>query len=1034
MPYEKVRTHEVGREPTDNGYRPSTAPKWDVLQLERLKDLEELELDYRAQPVLIRKDRHFVIYMVGLIGFLSLVLGTVSSLTSAYLDTPFLFAMFSATGVLAGLYKLITQRVRWIALVYTLLGPGLWVLAIIPHWVRHYPVIGYGFFLLSLGLTCYLASRIATHYAMWLAASPQLLGEKRRMAQAQWENRHYDGFAIIAIYGLLLIVFASTPILGFRNFIWITLFFALGIFYRVTGFRTIGETISLCREAIVSWFTYSRYQAVHFDFVEQNNQMGAASGCLVTLLPVAFYGVTIYLLMNGTSLTKAVKGEVDTTVITVIMVVIFLVVVNIIFWILYGAYQSHGTVFPNPISPPGLFKSPGGTWIMRNVLAAVTLCALFTTTIHFISYAPLGLLSSDSRPMLAAFSRVVDKKISLTSIITHLDNYKPLTAAEVVKNLSKGEVLLLKKLDPVSQQEYVLSKQTADYLTTSPGAWVSLTLDSVFMGKGQAVWAILLGIVQCLLFPILIFLMTCLAVFGRALPRYAKKIDALKSPVSDWQGYVNRLQHSKVAAAREHLWLGVHATEDYPVLLHRSILGEHAHLLGDSGSGKTALGMAPLLAQLVSLRDSAVVVIDLKGDMPLFQTAQNGAGNRFKFFTNEIGKATYAFNPFGPFSSDHISLNQVCEVFLSALGLDHGEGYGRSYYSRVARNLLSRTIQEYPDIASFEELRDKVGKLTNTISDEKDAFELIAVVESLATIHQLNYTAKDLVEEQAINMATVVKNREVVYFWLPAAIETASVREIAKLALYTLFTSAYQHQREHHETPKIWVFVDEFQHVASLNFKLLLQQARSMGMGMILANQTDSDLWTRDLDLKGTVQTNTRFKQIFSMSNLEEREELSKASGETLYYSRRLDAAGNVTTADEKVGPRLMANDIIALSDEPDTSIVLISRGHGYSQFGGYAFPLRGDYHITFEEYERRKNASWPVPSAHTLVTHRKRRTEARPEAPLLRTAYILSDDEPPPEVSEKVTASPWAKHLQALYQARRVIDPKDRGTAPASE
>ncbi len=1033
MPYEKIKTHEVGREPSEQGYRPSTAPKWDVLQHERLKDLEELELDYRANPVLIRKERHFVIYIIGLIGVLSLVLSMVSSLTSAHLNTPFLFAVFSATGVLAGLHKLISRRVRWIAGVYTLLGPGLWLLAILPHLVHRYPVIGYGLFLFSLGLTCYLASRIANHYAMWLAASPQLLGEKRKMAQAQWDNRHYDGFIIIAVYGLLLIIFARTPILGFKNFIWITLFFTLGVFYWAIGFKSIRESLSLYREAIVSWFTYTRYQAVHFDFVDQENQSGAAFGCLVSLFPLIIYSGVTALFSNNFSITKATIDE-TTTMITVIMLVLFLVVVSMLFWILYSAYQSHGTVFPNPVSPPGLFKSPGGIWIRRNLLAAVTLCALFTSTIYFISYAPLGFLSSDSRPLLAAFQRVVDKKISLTRFIAYFEHYEPPTVAEVVKNLSTGEALLLKKLDPISQREYVLSKQAADYLQTSPGAWFSLTLDSAFMGKGQAVWAILLGIVQCLLFPILIFLLTCIAVFGRALPRYVKAIDALKSPVSDWQGYVNRLQHSKIAVAREHLWLGAHATEDYPILLHRSILGEHAHFLGDSGSGKTALGMAPLLAQLISLQDSAVVVIDLKGDMPLFQTAQNGAGKRFKFFTNEVGKATHAFNPFGPFSSDHISLNQVCEVFLSALGLDHGEGYGRSYYSRVARNVLSRTIQEYPDIASFEELREKVGKLTNTISDEKDAFELIAVVESLATIPQLNYTANDLVADQAINMATVVKNREVVYFWLPAAIETASVREIAKLALYTLFTSAYQHQRQYHETPKLWVFVDEFQHVASLNFKLILQQARSMGMGLILANQTNSDLWTNDSNLKDTVQSNTRFKQIFSVSNPQEREELSKASGETLYYSGRLDVNGQMNGAYEKVGPRLMANDIIALSDESDTSVVLIGRGQGYSQFGGYAFPLRGGYHITFEEYERRKNAPWPAPSAHTLVTHRKRRTEARPEAPALRTAYILSENETPPEVSEKISASPWAKHLQSLYQARGVIDPGDRKAIPANE
>lgn len=196
-------------------------------------------------------------------------------------------------------------------------------------------------------------------------------------------------------------------------------------------------------------------------------------------------------------------------------------------------------------------------------------------------------------------------------------------------------------------------------------------------------------------------------------------------------------------------------------------------------------------------------------------------------------------------------------------------------------------------------------------------------------------------------------------------------------------------------------------------------------MGMILANQTNSDLWTNDANLKDTVQSNTRFKQIFSVSNPQEREEMSKASGETLYYTGKLDQNGAVVGAFERIGPRLMANDIIALSDEPDTSIVLIGRGQGYSQFGGYAFPLRGGYHITSEEYERRKNAPWPTSSAYTLLTQRKRRTEVSPEAPPLRMASILSDDEPPPEVSEKVTASPWAQHLQSLYQAQQGMIPK---------
>lgn len=1023
MPYEKTKNKEVGRPQNEQGYRPSTAPKWDVLQLERLKNLEAIDLDYRTQPVLVRKERHFVIYIIGLTGCLSLVLSVICYLAGSHLNTAYMFSVFTITGVVTAINKFITQRVKWVALAYVLLGPGLWILATFPQTTDRYPAVGNLAFLASLGLTCYLAQIIATHYAMWLAASPQLLGDKRREAQSLCGKLPYQGFMVVAVYGVLLVIFASNPILGFKNFFWITLFFAVGIFYWATREGGRKETLRLMREAIVSWYTYARYQAVHFDFVEQENHDGEAPNGFAMFFVVVFYGILIFTSLHGFSVTPPVSGEIWATIMSFVMPIFFIMVANGVFWAFYNAYDRNGTVFQNPISVPGLFKSPGGTWIRRNVLAASILFALFSTTIHFIAYAPSWLLF-DSRPMLVAFSPVAENEISFTSIVARLEGYKPLTVAEVVASLSTNEAVILQRLDPVAQKRYVLSKQATHYLGSNPGAWFSLMLDSAFMGQSTAVWAILLSIVQCLAFPVVIFLMICFAVFGRVLPRYAKAVEALKSPVTDWQGYVSRLQHSKNPVAREHLWLGVHATEDYPILLHRGILGEHAHLLGDSGSGKTALGMAPMLAQLISAEDSAVVILDLKGDMPLFQTAQAGAGSRFKFFTNEVERATHAFNPFTSLASEHISLNQVCEVFLSALGLEHGEGYGRSYYSRVARNLLAKTIHEYPDIASFEELRDKVGKFTSSSSDEKDAFELIAVVESLAGVPQINHTAKDQVLDNAIDMVQVLKNREVVYFWLPAAIETASVREIAKLALYTLFTSAYQSQREQSNSPRVWVFIDEFQHVASLNFKLLLQQARSMSMGMILANQTDSDLWTKEADLKGTVQSNTRFKQIFAISNYEERESLSKASGETLYYTNRFDADGEVTSMHEHVGPRLMANDIISLSDEKDTSIAIIGRGEGYSQFGGYAFAVRCDYHITKEEYERRKGAAWPTSNANTLTAHRKRMTEVGPEVENkpLSAVYILVEGEPPPEVSTKVTESSWAKHLQALYQAQQGV------------
>lgn len=999
MPYEKIRTDEVGRPQSNQKYAPSAAPKWDVLQREQLTNTD-LDLDYRVSPVLSRKDRHYIIFIMGLIGFISLFITAVTSLTSSYIATPFILSLFTTVSILNGLIKFIIQRVKWIAFVSALTGPILWLIAVMPSAIQSYPALGYLFLAISLSLAGFLAGKIANHYAKWLAASPQLIGDARY--QVVLKN---DGLKLIALYGVLLIIFARDPIVGFKSFIWITLVFALAIFVWATELKQVKKKLILYRDALVSWFTYARYQAIHFDFVE-SSKVRVGYGCLVFLWAVLIYmGVSLhYIGLSNKSISDGFWA-------TFFASTGFLWVSLITYNVLYAAYDFNGTIHENPVQPPGMFRSPEGSWIRRNLVSAVILYCLFTSTAHFITYAPTILLYGDNKPLVTAFSRVVNDKFSLTWMIVKIKKYEPIPLKEIVNNLSEGEVVLLKKLNSAAQEQYILGKQTGHYLVNYPDGWLSLAVDSVFMGESQGLWAVLLSFLQCLLFPVLIFLAICLSVFGRALPRYAEALNQIKSQITDWQGYVYRLQNSENQLAREHLLLGVHATEDYPILLHRNILGEHCHLLGDSGSGKTALGMAPLLAQLAT--NDAVVIIDLKGDMALFQTAYAAAGERFKFFTNEIGKATYAFNPISQFSSKHISLNQVCEIFLSALGLDHGEGYGRSYYSRVARSVLSQTISEYPDLASFDELRDKVKKIASSVQDTSDAFELIAVVESLASCSQLNYVGEDAVAKNAINMPEVIKNREVVYFWLPAAIESSTVKEIAKLALYTLFSSAYQHQRDYQETPRLWVFIDEFQHVASLNFKLILQQARSMGMGLILANQTDSDLWTADVDLKGTVQSNTRFKQIFSIGNQKEREELSKASGETL-YSTYWDTPDNPSGGTGRLGPRLMLNDIIALSDEKDTSIAIVSRGEGYTQFGGYAFAVRGSYHITAEEYERRKNAPWPVPSEKTLVAYRKARTGVPPPVDL-RTAYILSEDEPPPEMSNKTASSPWAQYLESL-------------------
>jgi len=1033
-------TQEVGRSSTEARYRPTIAPKWDVLQRELLGDIDATALDYRPQPTSRREDRSFVVYILLALAFISLPMSLVGPLASKYLGTQYLLAVFTTVSVACALYTLATSRIWWAAIIEALTGPGLWLLFVAPPqslsgWV--WVFVG------SLLLVCILADRIATHYSSWLAAAPQVLPEDRKTANELWRTRfarssYRLGLAIVLAYGMGILIFSTQPITGVLWFLVLSAGLLVAALIWIKPRQS--QAARHFGRALVSWLTYQRYNAVHPDYLP-DGPLSTPAGAGVLLLrivnfvlgicsfllafsPIMIIVAVIFLLgkisLKNLSPENISVGSVTNIALTA---VIFLLVCFALYWALttlLRGYVNHGTIFQHFRLPPGVFPSPGGSWMWRNLLTAIVLICLSTATLQLISYAPLVLMGSEKTPWVDAFGWTVDENITLTRVGNYLHGYQPVPARSVINNLSQDNFQILIRLDEDNRKRYVLGKQLADYLLSRPDAWMTLAFDRAIGGEAGGFWAILVSLLICLFLPIVVFLTTMLVVIGKELADFSERLEALKRPVCDWEGYVRRLQQSADTKVRNHLFMGVHATEDYPVLVPQKVIAEHVHLLGDSGSGKTALGLAPLLSQLIAAQDSAVVIIDLKGDMALFEAARLGAGpGRFKFFTNEIGKATYAFNPFSQFTSEFISLNQVCEVFLSALGLEHGEGYGRSYYTRVARHLLSKTIHEYPDIASFSELREKIERFTDNEKQRRDAFEMIAVVESLQSFLALNVSDAGPLLDKAISMPEVISAQEVVYFWLPPAIETASVREIAKLALHTLFTSAYQHQRLHQEKPKIWVFIDEFQHIASLNFKIIVQQARSMGLGLIMANQASSDLWTADADLRGTLEATTRLRQYFSLGSSQDREQLSKASGETLYdfYSESVGGSGYRLSSSERLGPRLMQNDLIELSDASQLSILHIKRGEDYAQYGGYPFPVISLFHITQAEYERRSQAKWPESVEGLLVAerHRSKTPDVPSQTPLL-DARILADDEPPPPVSEAQAGSPWALRLSELY------------------
>lgn len=671
----------------------------------------------------------------------------------------------------------------------------------------------------------------------------------------------------------------------------------------------------------------------------------------------------------------------------------------------------------------GVFLSPSGWWAQRaaSVRAALLVTSLLLTPLAAYYPLPVLLTGSDSWARAAVEDTTVEKMAagwrpwSRGREAAHISAPPTLNDARENLTLTPLELRHYQHLSPERAQSYLAAKaavshqrrladfygrrttQFEDRLMEIPELWLWTAARGALSLDPFSICALVVGLLASLLAPFALLFAVLFAVGSRVLLHHHGFLRAdgfYSDDLMPWQVFSDRLRHSRHEEERNHLFLGLVAYSDTPVLLHRDILVEHTAVHGGAGSGKTALGVTPLLAQLIDRRDSTVVIIDLKGDMACFEDCRQRAasrGMRFSWFTSKAKHSTYCFNPFEQAHfKDALTLQQKAEVVLKALGLEHQLVYGQSHFSRASRHVLELILEEYPEVDSFKSLKEVVladgdaGLRALRLTDKQiqDAGELTAVIRSLSKLPALNATktnTKSSAFDARIDFSGLLSTPQVAYLLLPAAEGAATAREIARLAIESLFSAAST--RPPPGRFPVYLAIDEFQVVASDTMEVLLEQARSMKVGIVLASQTPSNLGT---ELAAVIETNTQTKQVFSASDSRLREAIVKASGEAEGPGSMPDpftvslASMNMAECEAfnasygmvegRLGPRLTQNDVIRASDRPWANITR-TRSKGFAQFDGLPVFVRSLYHIPKSVADERAEAPWPPLDEFTVLT-----------------------------------------------------------------
>ncbi|MCC6811242.1 MAG: type IV secretory system conjugative DNA transfer family protein [Deltaproteobacteria bacterium] len=338
----------------------------------------------------------------------------------------------------------------------------------------------------------------------------------------------------------------------------------------------------------------------------------------------------------------------------------------------------------------------------------------------------------------------------------------------------------------------------------------------------------------------------------------------------------------------------------------------HVHCMGQTGSGKSASVLLPLVLQ-DALAGKAIIVMDAKGSEENLNAITNIAAATgrladLRVFSLPFPERSNTYNPFwieprsgaNPKGGDPLALSErVFSVFKQEMAEPFYRNTNEAFFRNAIRVLhglndkQGRSVaMNASDVLSFVQDRAVLDICLPQTTDRDAADDIDAQLkllgpmghQSFAGLQNLvqAYTTSPILNAYApdIVLAEVLERKQIVYFQLPANFYGQLTQSIGKIVLQELQQAGARRQidRSLDQSP-VGVFIDEFYNFAYPAFIESLNKLRDSNLQFFLAHQSLSDLERISKEYAAGIWDNTRTKIVLYQNNAQLCEQIAKSIG-----------------------------------------------------------------------------------------------------------------------------------------------------------